>query len=358
MTDSLNQKSPKAADRPENGNSALIGRAELNRILAAYGQSSVRSATFQLSTTLALFAASWMAMLASLAGPYWITLLLSVPTGLLVVRLFILQHDCGHGSFLPSQRANNIIGSILGLITLMPYLYWRKTHAIHHATSGDLDRRGFGDVTTITVREYLGRNRVARLSYRLYRNPLVLLIVGPLYQFVLKHRFPFDLPFSWKREWGSIIKNNIALAVVLTIVWNTIGIGALLAIQLPVIMVSGALGVYLFYVQHQYEDTYWRFHEAWDYYEAGMLGSSYLAMPRLAHWFTGNIGFHHIHHVNSRIPNYRLPACYSENAELHRVTTFSLMSGLKTLFLTLWDEDSHKLIGFRQLKKLPATRAA
>ncbi|MCZ6918250.1 MAG: fatty acid desaturase [Gemmatimonadetes bacterium] len=323
-----------------------------NAMLAPYRKASPWRSIFQLVNTGIPFLALWLLMLWSLSRGYWITLLLAVPSGLFLVRMFIIQHDCGHGSFFKSRRANDTLGFIIGVLTLVPYRYWRRTHAIHHATSGDLDHRTFGDIDTLTVREYLSRSKLTRLRYRLYRNPVIMLGLGPIYQFILKHRYPFDTPRSWKREWASIHRTNLALLVVVTIMWFTVGIDRFLLIQLPITLISGSLGVFLFYVQHQYEDTYWRYHEGWEYYAAGLQGSSHYVLPKVLQWLTGNIGIHHIHHVSSRIPNYRLQQALDENPELQQVTRLSVGASVRTLWMTLWDEDERRLVGFRDLKAI------
>jgi omega-6 fatty acid desaturase (delta-12 desaturase) len=323
-----------------------------NTLLAPYRKPVAWRAWFQILDTAIPFFAVWAVMLWSLEVGYWLTLLLAVPAAMLLVRLFILQHDCGHGAFLPSQRLNNLIGSLIGVMTLVPYEYWRKTHAIHHASSGNLDIRSFGDIDTLTVREYLSRRRFKRFLYRLYRHPLVMLVVGPVWQFVIKHRYPTDAPPEWKREWASVHWTNVALLAIVTVMWLTVGIDRFLLVQLPITLLAGSIGVYLFYVQHQYEDTYWRYREAWNYYHAGLEGASHLVMPRWLQWFTGNIGLHHIHHVSSRIPNYNLQRCYDENPLFHDVTRLSLAHSLTTLRLTLWDEDEKKLVGFRDLSTI------
>lgn len=325
-----------------------------NAILEPYRKPEVWRSTFQLVNTAVPFVLLWALMLWSLQVGYWLTLLLAFPTSMMMMRLFIFQHDCGHGSFFKSRRANGIVGSIIGVVMLIPYSYWRRTHAIHHATSGNLDQRGFGDIDTLTVREYLGMSRSKRIRYRLYRHPLVMLVFGAFYQFVIKHRFPTDTPKNWKQAWLSVWWTNAAIAAVVAVMWLTIGIDRFLLVQLPLTLISGTAGVFMFYVQHQYKDTYWRYREAWDYYAAGLEGSSYFELPRILHWCTGNIGYHHIHHVSSRIPNYHLRRAWEENPELQQVTRLSIPESIKTLWLSLWDEGSKQLVGFREL---PAIRA-
>lgn len=323
-------------------------------LLAPYAKPDLRRSIFQLLNTAIPFCLLWLAMLKSLSYGYWLTLLLAVPTAGLLVRLFIIQHDCGHGSFFASKTANTALGFIIGILTLTPYDYWLRTHAIHHATSGDLERRGYGDINTLTVKEYLSLPLRKRIAYRLYRHPFVLLVLGPAYVFVLRHRFPADAPRSWRKEWGSVHLTNLALVAILIIMWLTIGWQRFLLVQLPIFLISGAAGVWMFYVQHQFEDTYWRPGEHWDYYQAGMEGSSYYALPKLLHWFTGNIGFHHIHHMASLIPNYRLPHCFAENPELQRARHLTLGQSLKCFSLALWDEEKKKLVRFRDLRLTPA----
>jgi acyl-lipid omega-6 desaturase (Delta-12 desaturase) len=333
------------------------GTPDWNALLAPYKGGDLSRSLFQLVTTAALFVASWLLMVWSLSVGYWLTLLLAVPTAGLVTRLFIIQHDCGHGSFFRSATANRWVGATLGVVTLTPYQYWRRCHAIHHATSGDLDHRELGDINTLSVGEYLALSRRGRLLYRLYRSMPVLLLLGPFYQFVLKHRFPFDMPRSWVKEWRSVLGTDAALAAVLLVAWKTIGLGALAAVHLPVVMISGALGVWLFYVQHQFEDTYWELHPEWDFHRAGLEGSSYLDLPPVLHWFTGNIGYHHVHHLSSRIPNYRLRACMEQVPELSRVTKLTVWGSLRCARLKLWDPESRRLIGFRELRALRAATA-
>ncbi|MCP3956240.1 MAG: fatty acid desaturase [bacterium] len=323
-----------------------------NRLLAPYMVPSARKALFQLLTTGALFVLGWLAMLWSLEISYWLTLVLALPTAGLLIRLFIFQHDCGHGSFFKSRRANDAVGFVLAALILTPYHYWRRTHAIHHGTSGDLDRRSFGDIRTLTVQEYVALSRWQRIGYRLYRSMPVLLLIAPAYQFLIKHRLPLDIPRSWKREWASVMWTNLAIAVVLFVAWQTIGIDRLLLVHIPVILLAGALGIWLFYVQHQFEDTYWREHPEWESHRASLEGSSLYDLPAVLHWFTGNIGFHHVHHLSSRIPNYRLEQCFRERPELQHVTRLTLWGSLRCARLKLWDGEREKLVSFRSLRAL------
>ena len=325
-----------------------------HRLLAPWARPDNRKAWFQLLSTSALFAVTWYVMFLSLSGPYWLTLLLALPAAGLQTRLFIFQHDCGHGAFFSSHRANNRVGGLIGVLTLMPYGYWRRTHAIHHGAAGDLDRRGLGDVDTLTVTEYLALSRWGKIKYRIGRNPLVLIVLGPTIQFVFKHRLPLDIPRSWRREWASVWKTNAALVVVLGLAWFLIGLDRFLLVQLPITLISGGLGMWLFYVQHQFEDTYWRDHPEWDFHRAALEGSSFYDLPAVLHWFTGNIGFHHIHHLASRIPNYRLMDCFRKVPEVQRVTRLTILSSLRCARLHLWDEEGQRLVGFGHLKALRA----
>jgi omega-6 fatty acid desaturase (delta-12 desaturase) len=319
--------------------------------LQPYLHPDPRRSLFQLLNTAIPFAALWYLMLLSMEYSYWAALLLAMPAAGLLVRLFIIQHDCGHGSFLRHQSVNNAIGFVIGVLTLTPYGYWRRTHAIHHATSGNLDRRDFGDITTLTVKEYQALSQGRRLMYRLYRHPLVLFGLGPAYLFIFKHRFPADIPWTWKREWRSVLWTNLAIVGVLALASQTIGITTFLKVQLPITLLAGSAGVWLFYIQHQFEETYWRNQPEWDYHEASLRGSSYYDLPAVINWFTGNIGVHHVHHLCSRIPNYRLHECLRENDYLQDVTRLTLRDSLRCVGLSLWDEDAQHLIAFRDLTK-------
>ena len=337
----------------DQSNSNAVAAASI-RALSSYARPSVFRSCFQLVNTFVPFCLLWYVMWRSLDYPYWTTLLLAIPTSFLMMRLFIIQHDCGHGSFFGSRRANNSVGFALGVLSLMPYEYWRRTHAIHHATHGDLERRGFGDIDTRTVREYLALSRGKRIGYRLVRNPFVLLAFGPIYQFMLKHRLPLDLPRSWKREWKSIHMTNLALLAITLVMWQTIGLIPFLLVQLPIFLISGSLGIWMFYVQHQFEGAYWEEGEDWSFHAAAMEGSSYYDLPAVLHWLTGNIGVHHVHHLCCHIPNYRLLRCVAENPELEEVPRLTLWKSLGCLRLKLWDEDLRRLVSFTELRRRQA----
>lgn len=324
--------------------------AHFNTILAPFQGPELRRSLTQLGVAASAFVVGWYLMLRSLEISYALTLLLSIPTSGLLVRLFMIQHDCGHGSFFRSRRAASFVGHWIGVLTLLPYDYWKKTHAMHHAHSGDLDLRGFGDVETLTVDEYLALPRSGRLAYRIYRNPLVLFGIGALWHFVLKQRYPWEVPRSWTRAWRSIWLTNLSLVVVVGLLVLMVGWQRFLLVHGPIVVVSCAAGGFLFYVQHQFEDTYWARKPEWDYYDAALKGSSHLVLSAPLQWFTASIGLHHIHHLSPRIPNYRLAQCHDANVELQDATKVTIGSSMALLRLHLWDSDAGRLIGFRELK--------
>ena len=301
----------------------------------------------QLLITMGAFVVLWFGMWLSLDHGYWITLLLALPTAGFVVRLFIIQHDCGHGSYFKSRRANDFVGRLIGVITLTPYDYWKRAHASHHANSGNLDRRGVGDIDTLTLNEYRALPRWRQRAYRFFRHPLVLFGIGPIYLFVIKHRLPLDVPLRRSGLWRSVMATNLAIVGTLVVLAVLIGPVALLKVQGPLVLLGSAIGVWLFFVQHQFADTYWEKTEDWDFVRAALHGSSYYRLPRSLQWLTGHIGLHHVHHLCSKVPNYRLQECFDRIPELRMVKPLTLLASLKCARLALWDEDQKKLISFR-----------
>ena len=280
---------------------------------------------------------------------YLLVLAAAFPAAGFAVRTFIVFHDCGHGSFLPTKRANAVVGAVSGLLCYSPYLWWRHDHAVHHATAGDLDRRGVGDVQTLTVAEYLRLNWKRRLAYRLFRNPLVMFGIGPIVTLLLTPRIVSRGDRA--RIKRSVIGTNVALAALVAGLCWVAGWRAFLLVQAPVFMISGSVGIWLFYVQHQFEDTYWQSAGDWSYAEAALRGSSYLKLPKVLQWFTGNIGVHHVHHLNARIPNYNLQRAHDENPIFHDVPTLSIADGLRAVRLKLWDEDDRRLLTFAEVRR-------
>jgi omega-6 fatty acid desaturase (delta-12 desaturase) len=289
-------------------------------------------------------------MYLSLSVSYWLIPPLVILAGLFVVRIFIIFHDCGHRSYLKSPMANDVIGFITGVLTLTPYYHWRWEHSIHHANAGDLDQRGTGDIWTMTVQEYLEAGRWKRFAYRLARNPFVLFGIAPLYMFVIHQRFPKK--DASPREKRSVHWMNLALLGMAAGLSWIFGIVPYILIQLSITFVAGAVGVWMFYVQHQFEDVYWERGEDWDFTAAALQGSSYYKLPRVLQWFSGNIGFHHIHHLSPRIPNYNLQACHRSDPLFDGVKPLTLRPSLRSFTLRLWDESTSKLVGYRHLKGL------
>lgn len=317
-------------------------------VVARYQYPSVARSLFQCASTLALLCVAFYAMFRSLEASYWITLALAFPAAGLLVRTFIILHDCSHASFLPWRRVNDAIGFVTGVLTMTPFEQWRRDHALHHASSGDLDRRGHGDIDTLTVSEYLARTPKARRAYRLSRHPAILLGLGPIYLMVFQ-RFRRRSKATGDKEIASILWTNVGILVAAAAFSWWIGFLSFCLVYFPAIYLAGVAGVWLFYVQHQYADTYWEKHENWDYATAAISGSSYFKLPGILDWFTGSIGVHHVHHLGPRIPNYKLHRAHDENPMFHRVHTLRLADAVSVLTLSLWDEDRKRLVRFRDV---------
>ncbi len=313
-------------------------------IVARYQEPANHKAIWQLVNSVVPYMGLWWLMHLSLSLSYWLTGALAVLAGGFLVRIFIIFHDCGHGSFFKSRRANDIAGSIAGILCLTPYFHWRWEHAIHHSSSGDLDRRGTGDVWTLTVQEYLQASRWKRFSYRLARNPFILFIIAPVTLFLVLERFPASK--APQRERLSVYLTNLALLGVGLGLIFLLGIKAYVLLQLLVITVASSAGVWLFYVQHQFEDAYWERGHQWDYVKAALEGSSFYKLPKVLQWFSGNIGFHHIHHLSPRIPNYNLERCHRSEPLFQKVRPITLISSLKCFSFRLWDEESRRMVGY------------
>jgi omega-6 fatty acid desaturase (delta-12 desaturase) len=284
----------------------------------------------------------------------WLTLVLAIPTAGFLVRVFIVFHDCTHGSMFPSRRANAWVGSVFGLFVLSPFTRWRHDHAVHHATSGDLDRRGVGDIITLTVSEYEARSPRGRLAYRLIRHPLVMFGFGPVFAMIVGPRIVAR--GARRRMRNSVLGTDIALAVIVGALCWLMGFDKFLVVWAPAAMLAGSAGIWLFYVQHQFEDAYWQSADGWNYADAAMQGSSYLKLPKVLQFFTGNIGLHHVHHLNARIPNYNLQRAHDENPVFHNVPVLSLRDALGTVKLKLWDEEQNKLVSFDEAGVVPHPR--
>ncbi len=323
-------------------------------MIAPYLKPDARAALIQLFTTILPFLAVMAGMFVALHFGILAALLLFPVAAILLVRLFMFQHDCGHGSFFRANWANNLLGWVLGVLTLTPYISWRRDHAMHHASMGNLDRRGIGDVTTLTCDEYLALPRWRRLGYRLYRHPLVMFGVGPTWLFIIRNRFPAGNPRRYWREWLSVLGTDAALAAVLTGLVIVLGPLRLLLGWLPVMLLAATIGVWLFYIQHQFSNTHWEPKSRWQFATAALLGSSFYDLPAPLHWLTGNIGFHHIHHLSSKIPNYRLRACHEANLALQSVPRLTFWSSFKCARLALWDTQSRRLVSFRKMRETVA----
>jgi omega-6 fatty acid desaturase (delta-12 desaturase) len=312
--------------------------------VARFEAASPWRARWQVINSFGPYVLLWFAMARALTFSYWLMMPIAILAAGFLVRIFIIFHDCGHGSFFKSRRANDMTGIIAGLLLLTPYRHWRRQHALHHGTASDLDRRGFGDIWTLTVQEYLQSARGRRFAYRLVRNPVVLFVLAPLYVFVIQHRFA--VPIASLSERRSVRRTNWVLLAAALLMCTIVGLKALLLIQLTVIAFAGAMGLWLFYVQHQFQGAYWARSEHWNFTSAALQGSSFYKLPRILQWFTGNIGFHHIHHLSPRIPNYHLQRCHDADPFFKTIKPVTLLASLKCLTYRLWDEQRNLYVGF------------
>lgn len=322
-------------------------RASWQQSVAPFQQPSAMRATWQLINTLVPYVVLWIALYFTLGLTLWLTIPLIILASAFLVRVFIIFHDCGHGSYFGSKMANDTVGFITGLLTFSPYLHWRWEHSVHHRSAGHLDRRGTGDIWTMTVQEYLAASRGRRLHYRLIRNPLVLFVVAPFFVFAVKHRFPCaKAPLAERRSvWWT---NLCLLGIALPMSW-VFGFRTYALLQGSMLMIAGAAGLWLFYVQHQFEGVYWERGEGWSYTAAALRGSSFYKLPKILQWFSGNIGFHHVHHLSPRIANYNLQRCHESTALFQQVKAVTLGGSLRSLTYRLWDEQRKRLVGFGQI---------
>jgi acyl-lipid omega-6 desaturase (Delta-12 desaturase) len=320
------------------------------KILRAYREPSRARSLAELAVTIVPFALLWALTCVAFRFGGWWGLLLTIPTAGFLLRLFMIQHDCGHGSFLAHRRSDDWIGRAIGVLTLTPYDYWRKAHAEHHATAGNLDERGVGDILTMTVDEYRALGWSGRLGYRLYRNPFVMFVIGPIWVFGLKQRVPVGMMREGALPWLSTMLTNLAIVAASALLIWLVGIWAFLAVHLPVVLIAGTAGIWLFFVQHQFEETTWEREANWDFSEAALHGASNYVLPKPLAWLTGNIGVHHVHHLASRVPHYRLPEILRNHPELAEIGRIGILDSLRCVKYVLWDEASSRLVSFRQAR--------
>jgi len=317
-------------------------------VVNRYATADTRKSLWQLANTIVPYLALFYLSMRSLEISFWLTLPLTMITAGFMVRTFIIFHDCGHGSFFKSKTANTWVGRFTGLLTFTPFYRWTHDHAIHHATASDLDRRGVGDVYTMTVEEYMAAPWWKQFGYRVMRHPIIMFLFGSVFVFVFAQRFP---PLKDNRRGQtSVWMTNLSLAVTITAMCLLFGWKAYVLVQLLVIVFGASVGIWLFYVQHNFDPSYWDRHQNWEFFKAGMDGSSFYKLPKLLQWFTGNIGFHHIHHLSPKIPNYKLEQCHNENP-VFQIKPLTIRDSLKSLFYRLWDEKERALVGWSALKK-------
>jgi len=322
------------------------------KILAKYREPDLFRSVLELSITIVAYVGLWVAAWMAMSVSYWLSLAISVPAAAFLVRLFLVQHDCGHDAFFKNRRVNKWVGRVMGVLTLTPYAVWQKAHAIHHASTGNLDKRGIGDIDTLTVEEYKALSTFKRIAYRIYRHPLILFVIGPAYMFLLDNRIPTKLLRKEGRYWMSAMGTNLAVLILAGVVIYFVGLVPFLMVQLPITIFAASLGVWMFYVQHQFEETVWEESGDWNVHEAALNGSSYYDLPKWLAWMTGNIGIHHVHHLYSKIAFYRLPQVlrdYPELVDVHRIT---IPESFSTIKLRLWDEKQKKLVPFAAVQGL------
>ncbi|NMG40790.1 fatty acid desaturase [Chelativorans sp. ZYF759] len=324
-------------------------------ILARYRQPSGWRSAFEIAVTVVPFVILWAATAIAVVHGHWWGLILTVPAAGFLVRMFMLQHDCGHGALFARRKLNDWIGRAIGVLTLTPYDYWRRSHAVHHATAGNLDHRGVGDITTLTLGEYRALSRWGRARYWLYRNPVVMFGFGPAWVFICQHRLPVGYMRSGVTPWISTLATNLGIALpAIGLIW-LMGLVPFLLVQLPITLMAATAGVWLFYVQHQFEETHWSKDNDWNFHGAALHGSSHYDLPGVLHWFTGNIGIHHVHHLASTVPFYRLPQVLRDHPELRDIGRITFMDSLRCVKLVLWDETAGRLISFREARQAIAT---
>lgn len=328
--------------------SAALEPRKLASELRPFAKPNTARSVWELAITLVPFCFTIWVMLAAIAAGYYVALALAPLAGLLLLRTFIIQHDCGHDAFLSKRAGNDWVGRGLGVLTFTPYDCWKRSHTLHHANTGNLDARGFGDVDTLTVREFYSRSRLKRFWYRVYRHPVILFGVGPAYLFLLRHRLPIGLMKQGSQYWISAIATNLATATILGIMIYFYGVGATALAVIPALLIAASTGVWLFYIQHQFEEAHWDRKATWSFHEAALHGSSHLDLPQPLRWFTANIGVHHVHHLASRIPFYRLTDVLAAHPELRHLNRFTIFQTLRPVVLSLWDEDKRRLVTFRQ----------
>jgi len=356
LVTTLIDTSPNQTRREEPSSAGLEAR-QLMRELSAFKTPRISRSSWELASTLLPFVTLFAVMLFAVdAGYYW-ALALAPVTGLLLLRLFIIQHDCGHGAFLPGRKGNDWVGRAMGVLTLTPYDCWARSHAIHHASTGNLDARGYGDVDTLTVQEYADSPRLKRWFYRFYRSPAVLLGLGPAYLFLLRHRLPIGLMKAGWIYWIAAMGTNLVTAIILGSLVYAFSFATVAMIFLPVLLIAASTGVWLFYVQHQFEHGHWDKDAEWSFHDAALMGSSHLELPAVLRWFTGNIGIHHVHHLASRVPFYRLPEVLRTFPELHDLNRFTMRDTFSMMRLALWDESQRRLVSFREAKQLARASA-